>query len=394
MSANNTGRIASIDIFRALTMFLMIFVNDIPSLKNIPHWLLHAEATEDMLGFSDIIFPAFLFCMGMSAPIAIETGLKKGKSILDTILHILYRTVALIVMGLCLHNSGGVTGGLSHQTILLLMVGAFFLCFSVYPKCVSNKKYISNALKLLGVAIIVFIIIYKDINGKPFKVSWWGILALIGWTYFICSIVYLFLRNNIRKISIAFCVIVALSILNHLSFIPAEYSCKWLFLSFVPFDWTLHAFGFAGVLCSVIMTKYADALKPMKFISIMVNIGVGALILGVITHSYWIINKIQATPSWLFYTLAILFPLFGLIYWISDVKKTTRLFDIIMPAGNATLTCYMIPYIWYSIIQIAGIHYPGFMRTGIVGLVCSLLFSLIIIQIARLLVKCSIKLKI
>ena len=35
-------RIATIDVFRAITMFLMLFVNDIPGIKQIPHWLLHA----------------------------------------------------------------------------------------------------------------------------------------------------------------------------------------------------------------------------------------------------------------------------------------------------------------------------------------------------------------
>ena len=66
-----TTRIATIDVFRAITMFLMLFVNDIPGVKQIPHWLLHAEMNEDMLGFSDIIFPCFLFVMGMSVPFAI-----------------------------------------------------------------------------------------------------------------------------------------------------------------------------------------------------------------------------------------------------------------------------------------------------------------------------------
>ena len=54
-------RIHSIDVFRAITMFLMIFVNDLWSLKDIPAWLEHTEAAEDGMGFADTIFPAFLF---------------------------------------------------------------------------------------------------------------------------------------------------------------------------------------------------------------------------------------------------------------------------------------------------------------------------------------------
>ena len=72
-------RVAAVDVFRALTMFLMLFVNDIPGLKNVPHWLMHAAADEDMLGFSDTIFPAFLFCMGMSVSFAIQNRYKKER---------------------------------------------------------------------------------------------------------------------------------------------------------------------------------------------------------------------------------------------------------------------------------------------------------------------------
>ena len=50
-------RIGSIDSFRGLTMFLMIWVNDFGSLNNIPKWLQHALNNEDYLGFSDLIFP-------------------------------------------------------------------------------------------------------------------------------------------------------------------------------------------------------------------------------------------------------------------------------------------------------------------------------------------------
>ena len=75
MKSLTLQRIAAVDVFRALTMFLMLFVNDIPGLKNVPHWLMHARMDEDMMGFSDTIFPAFLFCMGMSVSFA--TGTKR-----------------------------------------------------------------------------------------------------------------------------------------------------------------------------------------------------------------------------------------------------------------------------------------------------------------------------
>ena len=37
-----SNRIASIDVFRGLTILLMIFVNDVAGVSNIPAWLKHA----------------------------------------------------------------------------------------------------------------------------------------------------------------------------------------------------------------------------------------------------------------------------------------------------------------------------------------------------------------
>ena len=80
MKSLTLQRIAAVDVFRALTMFLMLFVNDIPGLKNVPHWLMHARMDEDMMGFSDTIFPAFLFCMGMSVSICHTKPVRKKET--------------------------------------------------------------------------------------------------------------------------------------------------------------------------------------------------------------------------------------------------------------------------------------------------------------------------
>ncbi|HCO86188.1 MAG TPA: hypothetical protein DIT95_22020, partial [Arenibacter sp.] len=47
-------RINTIDVMRALAMFLMIFVNDLWSLTGVPDWLGHTLAEEDGMGFSDV----------------------------------------------------------------------------------------------------------------------------------------------------------------------------------------------------------------------------------------------------------------------------------------------------------------------------------------------------
>ena len=71
-------RIASIDIFRALTMFFMIWVNDFWTLVEVPKWLSHASASEDYLGFSDIIFPFFFLSWALVFPLPLKTVWIRG----------------------------------------------------------------------------------------------------------------------------------------------------------------------------------------------------------------------------------------------------------------------------------------------------------------------------
>ena len=55
-------------------MLLMVFVNDLWSVGGVPHSLEHFEVFEDGMGVADIVFPMFLFAMGMSIPYGALSG--------------------------------------------------------------------------------------------------------------------------------------------------------------------------------------------------------------------------------------------------------------------------------------------------------------------------------
>ena len=104
MKEVSSTRVASIDILRALTMILMIFVNDLWSLKAIPEWLGHVASGVDGIGLADVVFPAFLFIVGLSLPFAIDNRISKGDSDWQLVKHVLVRSIALLVMGVFLVN--------------------------------------------------------------------------------------------------------------------------------------------------------------------------------------------------------------------------------------------------------------------------------------------------
>ncbi len=53
-------------------MLLMLWINDLWTLKDIPKRLYFAGTVDDYLGFFGIIFPWFLFVMGMFITFSIE----------------------------------------------------------------------------------------------------------------------------------------------------------------------------------------------------------------------------------------------------------------------------------------------------------------------------------
>lgn len=382
-------RIAAIDILRALTMVWMLFVNDIPSLEGVPHWLFHAKATEDMLGFSDLVFPAFLFCVGMSIPFAIDGRLKRGATMGAVLGHVLLRSLALIVMGLFLLNRDkGTESGITSNYMLLLSVAGFFLVWTEYPP---THQRLFRLMRYVGIALLAGLLLFCDMTGHPFQTGWWGILGLIGWTYLVSTLAYLMVRSTKIPAWAMWLLFVLLCVLNHSSLIPEDYFSRVMILPFIPGGWTHHALGFSGVVASLLLRRLTADDRRWSLVGVYGLIGLLAFVLGVVSHHWWIISKIQATPTWLFFSLAVNFWLLAVVFTLSDIFGKQRWFALIAPAGSATLTCYLLPYLWYPLREIFGISIPGWY--GLTGILISLVYAFLIVQITRLFVFLGLKVK-
>ena len=73
-------RVTSIDALRGLVMFTMIFVNDLAGVSHqvVPWWMRHFKADGNGMTFVDLVFPAFLFIVGMSILIWVLVRVLKG----------------------------------------------------------------------------------------------------------------------------------------------------------------------------------------------------------------------------------------------------------------------------------------------------------------------------
>ena len=386
-------RIASVDILRALTMLTMLFVNDFAGMSGLPHWLHHAATKEDMLGFSDLVFPAFLFCVGLSIPFAIGARYRKGDSQLQVLGHLLVRTLALIVMGVFSMNMRPVEGGLSRPVFALLAVAGYFLIWNVYPRGKDGRYPVwVRILQILGVLLLAGLVIYKDLHGMPFRHGWWGILGLIGWAYLPCALAFLFLKGDFKKVTGFWLLTLVFCILNASQAIPAEFSSRALILGFWPGGWTHPAICASGMFTSLLLIRFGE--QPRKLIPYYAGYALAMFLLGLLCHRFWIISKNLATPTWLFFCVAISVALFCLCYWIADLKGHTRWARPISPAGTATLTCYTIPTIWYSVQQLLGLEWPEVLSAGLPGLLKALVFSFLIIGLTWVFERIHLKLKI
>lgn len=96
-----SNRILSLDVFRGITIFAMLIVNNPGSWGHIYPIFKHAK-WHGFMG-ADWIFPFFIFIIGFAIPISISHQFSKGKSLLVILGRILKRSIVLFLLGIFLN---------------------------------------------------------------------------------------------------------------------------------------------------------------------------------------------------------------------------------------------------------------------------------------------------
>lgn len=376
-------------------MLFMIWVNDFWSLKEVPKWLQHAHATEDYLGFSDIIFPLFLFIVGLSIPLAIEQRQKKGHSTIATIKHILIRSASLLLIGFLIVNYEFIHADslpIPRLLYCFIMTLGFALIWMNWKRSPIKIRWHLPLQIVGGILLIAMAFIYKGgTEGElGLHLHWWGILGLIGWAYFSNALIYLITKDRLIIMTLVFLVFTTLSVLAATGTLPPLPGA----LSFlnIIYTGTIPAFTSAGIVATLTVQKLSKQ-GASKVIFSLIALGLMNIAFGILTRPIWGISKIQSTPSWLGITLGISFLLFALLYTIADLKKHSNWAKLIAPAGTATLTCYLMPYLVYPILALIGLKLPEFMSTGTLGLLGSFIFAFLIVLLTGLIERKGFKLK-
>jgi predicted acyltransferase len=388
-------RIASIDILRALTMVLMIFVNDLWTIKDAPDWMKHVERGVDGMGLADVVYPAFIFIVGMSLYFAVVNRREKGGSTATILRHVAERTAALLIMGLFLVNGEMINGeatGIARPVWNVLCCLAFILIWNFYPK-EANKKRV-YALRSIGLAaLLVLAILYRGgVEGTDyFGIHWWGILGGIAWAYFAAALVLVLGGNNIYAILGGWLFFCALSIAGKAGIVPHDG-----ILAYIPNPirgGTFAGLAMGGVLASFIFHQFSIVNNRARIFLALTAFTLVLIALALYTRPFWGISKLSRTPAWLFLCSALTIIGFLIIYWVADIRKRAAWFDIVKPAGTDTLLCYLVPYFLYAAMRLSGFKWPELLAMGSIGLLKSGLFALLCVWITRTLNRQGIRLK-
>jgi len=199
----------------------MVFVDNLDFVKGLPWWTHHMPVGSNGMTYVDMVFPAFLFVMGVSIPLAVDRRVAAGDSHGRIWLHNVGRSLSLVVLGLFIANAPQVDlqdAGISAVWWAILGSVGIGLFWGVHYSPPPRKK-LRWVMKYAALLILagLFIAFRRITPGG--QVAWldfsdWEILGLPGWAYLLVSSLYLLLKRIPAALTAS---LVMLSALNALS---------------------------------------------------------------------------------------------------------------------------------------------------------------------------------
>ncbi len=327
-------RLLSLDVMRGLTIALMIVVNNQVGSGRMFPFLNHV--LWDGLSFADLVFPSFMFIMGVSASFSLNKAkLSRSKAAWKSI----YRGVKIIIVGILLtwiaRGIHGVENLLDFETLRLTgVLVRLGICYAfaavIYIYMGPSKKLIATIVAILvGYALILIFF-----NG--FSLSEDNIIARIDRALIGCEHMYhKRIGGDIR-----------------ICFDPEG------LLSNLPGI----AHVLIGMLCGNLIMKGKDDL--WKTVAKLSLVGGTLVILGFFLNPIIPINKNLWTPSFVFATCGGAALTLAILFWMLDIRKMNVPW-LVKPTcvfGLNPLVLYCFSYLleeFVWMVNIDGMDFPS-----------------------------------
>jgi predicted acyltransferase len=281
---NQDNRLVSLDVFRGLTVAGMVLVNNPGSWAHIYPPLQHAQWN----GWTptDLIFPFFLFIVGVAIPLALGKRVERGGQRRDLILKVVYRT------------------------LVIFLLGEFLAGFPLF--------------RLSTIRI-------------P------GVLQRIAVCYFFASIIYLTTRPRTTAIIAAALLVVYWLLMTHVpapGYYVGDLSREGNLASYIdrrvlgPHLWKggggvydpegiLSTMGALATTLLGVLTGNRLRCKdrtPIEKVAHLFIAGICCLIIGWVWNFWFPINKSLWSSSYVFFTAGLGLQFLALCYWLIDIK--------------------------------------------------------------------------
>ncbi len=360
--AQKSRRLASLDAFRGITIAMMILVNNPGNWGAVYPPLLHAKWHG--WTFTDLIFPFFLFIVGVAIVLAFHKRLKSGQSKKDLYLKILKRTLILFGLGLFLNAYAGIPNTIAGILITAaLALGVTVAILS--PQHPERKaQYIQILKRGLQILLLLFIVIsFTRFDFATVRIP--GVLQRIAVCYAVAAIIVL--NTNIRmQAYIAFGILIIYWILMKTVPVPGygagvlepQGNLAWYVDSILlrGHTWT-HApapgFDPEGIMSTfpaistVLMgvltghwlkTKHTDPVK----VNGMFVAGCLALLAGTIIGIWFPINKNLWSSSYTVYMAGMALLFLAICYWLIDIHNYKSWAKPFIVFGSNAIIIYTI----------------------------------------------------
>jgi predicted acyltransferase len=347
-------RIISVDVLRGLTVLLMTVVNNPGSWDYVYPILDHAKWNGCTL--ADLVFPFFIFVVGIAVPLAMPVKQDKPENILK----IITRSLRIICLGFFLYFFNSIYfWGLDGFPLLLVRLAITFI---VGYALIGDFKLKTKTILAITLFIIFLTLAYGGHeNFKEVRLP--GVLQRIGIVYFFVSIIYL--KTTIKtQIIISSLILVGYWAIMTLIPVPGIGSsnlepitnlASWLdsillkdhmyiatktwdpegILSTIP---TI-ANGLIGLLIGQLL------IKPLPKIEIAKKMGIISILLiisGLLWSIFFPINKALWTSSYVLFTAGIALFMLTLIYYVVDVLQHNKWTKFLLSWGVNPMIVFFV----------------------------------------------------
>ena len=383
-------RVRSVDALRGGVVALMIFVNAIGGMPGVPAWTQHLPSETDGYSLTDLVFPWFLFLVGVSLPLSLGRFTRAAGFAWGALGRIIPRALGLIVLGLVYINEGRLdaagTGMTGDHWKLEALVAALVLWGRAPGDRGPWRRRIETSLRLAAAAALAWLLVIfrgKLEDGSTGLVaSWWGILGMIGWAYLVGSVAFLIVRGDRAAL-------VGLTAISMLVYIASRHDRLGV-LTGLDRIWSVG--GFLGSTTGLVLAGAAagtwltdpprggtGAARPLLWW------GLGLWAAGWLLRPLHGYHKNAGTESWALVAAGQASLLLAALHLRLDRNGKTLAPGLLEWCGRNALLAYVLPELMGALAGFVGLNlFPFWGRGGIAGIANDVLLTWLMVGLAAL----------